>query len=244
VAKVRAIVPRPTISTIRRTVNRFLTPKAYLRIVVVPKPVGRPGTVTRAVIAPLVPQPTMGAAGMEQATKSIVICAENDPLMRDVIRSALTNAGQTVFTCSNGGEALSLARQFQARLVLLDIAMPYVNGLEACAKIRSMPGYADVPIIMLTGYTDARLRSSAQQFGANDYITKPLRLKALLKVLSRYLDISSNAQVPGEAVGGKEDSFLGSSAVRWATAHAAARGREPGASGNSETGSRLSPVAD
>jgi DNA-binding response OmpR family regulator len=184
----------------------------------------------------------MGAAGMQQAMRNIVICAENDPLMRDVIRSALTNAGQTVFTCSNGGEALSLARQFQARLVLLDIAMPYVNGLEACAKIRSMAGYADVPIIMLTGYTDERLRSSARQLGANDYITKPLRLRELLRVLSGYLDMTSNAPVPGEAIGGMEDSFLGSSAVRWATAHAAGRGRGSDATRDGATGPRLAPV--
>ena len=48
-------------------------------------------------------------------------------------------------------EAVALARQFRARLVLLDIAMPRLNGLLACEAIRALPDYAEVPIVMLTG---------------------------------------------------------------------------------------------
>ncbi len=61
-----------------------------------------------------------------------VILAENDALMRGIIRTVLLRAEQQVFPVGNGAEAVALAHQFRARLVLLDIAMPKLNGLMAC----------------------------------------------------------------------------------------------------------------
>ena len=93
-----------------------------------------------------------------------VIAAENDLQMRGLLRSVLTHAGQQVFPAADGEEAVALARQFKARLVLLDVAMPRVNGLQACDTIRRLPGYADVPIVILTGYDEERLRVAALRF--------------------------------------------------------------------------------
>ena len=91
-----------------------------------------------------------------------VIVAENDALVRGIVRSVLTSVEQQVFQAVDGLEAVHLARQFKARLVLLDIGMPRINGLEACKVIRALPDYADVPIVMLTGYDDERVRQAAQ----------------------------------------------------------------------------------
>jgi CheY-like chemotaxis protein len=95
-----------------------------------------------------------------------VIAAENDLQMRGLPRSVLTHAGQQEFPAADGQEAVALARQFKARLVLLDVAMPRVNGLQACAMIRRLPGYADVPIVILTGYDEDQFRAAAVRFGA------------------------------------------------------------------------------
>jgi len=130
--------------------------------------------------------PTTGAG-----TKGVIV-AENDGLMRGVIRSVLVRAEQLVFPAADGREAVMLAQQFRARLVILDIAMPRLNGILACEAIRALPGYAAVPIVMLTGYDDAPMRLAAQRVGANDFITKPFRADELLVRLAAYLDLSAH----------------------------------------------------
>jgi|HubBroStandDraft_1064217.scaffolds.fasta_scaffold50877_2 CheY-like chemotaxis protein len=121
-----------------------------------------------------------------------VILADNDGLMRSVIRSVLVRAEQLVFPVASGLEAVTLARQFRARLVMLDIAMPGLNGILACEAIRALPGYAAVPIVMLTGYDDAPMRLAAKRVGANDFITKPFRPDELLARLAPYLDLPAH----------------------------------------------------
>jgi DNA-binding response OmpR family regulator len=122
-----------------------------------------------------------------------VILAENDAIMRGIIRGVLTRGEQRVFQAADGLEAVTLARQFIARLVLLDIDMPRLNGLLACQAIHALPGYAAVPIVILTGYNDDRLRIAAHHFGATAFITKPFHPNVLLARLAGYLDISARA---------------------------------------------------
>ena len=124
-----------------------------------------------------------------------VIVAENDALVRGIVRSVLTSVEQQVFQAVDGLEAVHLARQFKARLVLLDIGMPRLNGLEACKVIRALPDYADVPIVMLTGYDDERVRQAAQYTGARDFITKPFRPDVLLARLAKYLRLPAGVAV-------------------------------------------------
>jgi CheY-like chemotaxis protein len=112
--------------------------------------------------------------------------------MRGVIRSVLLRAEQLVFPAADGLEAVSLAQQFRARLVILDIAMPRLNGILACEAIRALPGYAAVPIVILTGYDDAPMRLAAKRVGANDFITKPFRADELLVRLASYLDLPAH----------------------------------------------------
>jgi CheY-like chemotaxis protein len=118
-----------------------------------------------------------------------VIVVENDPLVRGIIRAVLRHAKQQVFLAGDGLEAVVLATQFKVRLVLLDIGMPRLNGLLACEAIRAQPGYADVPIVMLTGYSDEPMRAAAKRVGATDFITKPFRPDELLERLSVHLEM-------------------------------------------------------
>jgi CheY-like chemotaxis protein len=129
-----------------------------------------------------------------------VIVAENDEQIRDLIRSVLLRVRQQVFPVADGAEALMLARRFRARLVLLDISMPRLNGLQACAAIRNLPGYADVPIVMLTAYDDERFRVAAKRVGATTFITKPFRPSLLLMLLGEYLDYPESTKISGVAL--------------------------------------------
>ena len=142
-----------------------------------------------------------------------VILAENDALMRGIVRALLLRAEQQVFPVGNGAEAVTLAHQFRARLVLLDIAMPRLNGLLACEAIRALPDYAEVPIVMLTGYDDERLRLAAQRVGATDFIVKPFQPNALLARLAAYLDMSAPARLAAAAAG--NDALLGVQGQVW-----------------------------
>jgi DNA-binding response OmpR family regulator len=144
-----------------------------------------------------------------------VILAENDTLLRGTIRSVLLHTKKQIFLAADGLEAIGLARQFKAQLVLLDIGMPRLNGLEACKVIRALPGYADVPIVMLTGHNDVRLHRAAQRLGANDFITKPFRPDMLLARLATYLDMPAPVGPPVAAHSNRPDALLGGRSQVW-----------------------------
>jgi len=153
-----------------------------------------------------------------------VILAENDALMRGVIRAVLLRAGQQVFPVNNGAEAVTLAHQFRARLVLLDIAMPRLNGLLACEAIRALPDYSAVPIVMLTGHDDQRLRLAALRLGANDFIVKPFQPNVLLARLAVYLDIPSQVRLAVALASG--NTQLGVHAQVWKSQEAPRAGAD------------------
>jgi CheY-like chemotaxis protein len=148
-----------------------------------------------------------------RAIANSVIVAENDALMRGVIRTVLLRAEQIVFPAVDGQEAVQLAREFRSRLVLLDIAMPRLNGLLACEAIRALPGYATVPIVILTGHCDDRLREAAQRLGANAFITKPFRPNVLLAQLAAYLDLPAHV-LPAAPIS-DNDALPGARAQVW-----------------------------
>jgi two-component system chemotaxis response regulator CheY len=124
----------------------------------------------------------------EPSVPNGVILGEDDLLMRGIIGSILRTAGHHVFLASDGKEAVKLAQQFRPRLVLLDINMPRLNGLLAFKAIRAIPANAAVPIVILTAYTDDRMRHAAEALGVNGYITKPFRPDDLMLMLSPFLN--------------------------------------------------------
>lgn len=154
----------------------------------------RPPALARAAVLPAEPAALL-------SVPNSVILGEDEMLMRGLVRSVLQQADQTVFPAADGEEVLTLARQFRARLVILDVAMPRLNGLMALRRLRDLPGYTVVPAVVLTGYTDPRIRFAAEQLGVREYITKPFRPDALLLRLARYLDIPSRtlAALPRDA---------------------------------------------
>lgn len=123
-----------------------------------------------------------------------VIVADNDFLMRGILRSMLVGVGQTVFLASCGEEAVAFGTRLQARLVLLDLAMPRTNGLVACTQLRRLPGYAATPIVILTALEDAEARRAAVHVGATLFFTKPFRPASLLQALVPYLGLDPLTQ--------------------------------------------------
>ncbi|MGB1250884.1 MAG: response regulator [Candidatus Promineifilaceae bacterium] len=97
-----------------------------------------------------------------------------------------------VLTAQSGAGGLEIARQKRPDLVLLDIMMPEMDGIEVCRQMRSQPGLDSVPIMMFTARSHDADREEALQAGASDYIVKPTRPKELLE---RVQDVLSKTQM-------------------------------------------------
>ena len=114
-----------------------------------------------------------------------ILVVDDEKLLVKGIRFNLENEGYDVITGSDGMEAVELAGSENPDLIVLDLMMPRLDGLEACGKIRE---FSDVPIIMLTAKADDMDKLMGFEHGADDYLTKPfniLELKARLKALLR-----------------------------------------------------------
>lgn len=104
----------------------------------------------------------------------LILIVEDDQMTRVIMRQYLAHDGYRVAEATNGEECLELYEQLQPHLVLLDAMMPRMNGFDCCSKLRSLPGAAHCPIIMITGLEDTASVDWAFDAGATDYVTKPV----------------------------------------------------------------------
>jgi CheY-like chemotaxis protein len=108
------------------------------------------------------------------ANLNSVIVAEDHGSWRGILRSILMECGFQVLLAADGLEAVAMASSTPARLVLHDVKMPLMDGLQACVRIRDLPGYSHIPIVMLSGYGNDRIRTAAEQAGASLFLAKPI----------------------------------------------------------------------
>ena len=120
--------------------------------------------------------------------KTKILVVDDEPDALELIEVNLKGAGFDVLSAANGRQALEKARAMLPALVLLDVMLPEVDGLEVCKNLRRDPKTAFIPIIMLTARAAEIDRVLGLELGADDYITKPfsprelvLRVKNLLK---------------------------------------------------------------
>lgn len=107
--------------------------------------------------------------------------------MRMVETMTLQGEGYEVFTATNGEEGVAKAAEEKPDLILMDIVMPKMNGLDACKKIREMEATKNIPVIMLTTRSDEENVETAFTNGCNDFITKPFNSHELLAKVKSYL---------------------------------------------------------
>lgn len=113
-----------------------------------------------------------------ETTDTSILVVEDDPAVRDALERALGFEGYIVETARDGGIALSMVREKSYDLILLDVMMPHVDGIETCRRIRAS-GDA-IPILMLTAKTAVGDRVEGLDAGADDYVAKPFALDELL----------------------------------------------------------------
>jgi two-component system KDP operon response regulator KdpE len=106
-----------------------------------------------------------------------ILVVDNDPQIRRVMRTTLVAQGFEVSDARNGEEAMERVRDGKFDLVVLDINMPGLNGIEVCKEIRAI---SDMAIIMLTVRNTEKDKTDALEAGADDYVTKPFSMPELL----------------------------------------------------------------
>ncbi len=126
-----------------------------------------------------------------------ILVVDDEPVIVKGITFNLRHEGYQVETGSDGEQAVELARDGRFDLIILDLMMPKIDGLQACLRIRE---FSNVPIIMLTARSEDTDKLLGFEYGADDYVTKPfniLELKARVRALLR------RSGAIGEAGGGK-----------------------------------------
>jgi two-component system alkaline phosphatase synthesis response regulator PhoP len=118
-----------------------------------------------------------------------VLVVEDEPQIAQIVRDYLQHAGFAVVTTADGAEAVALTRQSRADLVVLDLGLPHLDGLDIAKRLRRD---TDIPIIMLTARVEESDRLLGLDVGADDYVTKPFsprelvaRVRAVLRRVER-----------------------------------------------------------
>ena len=139
---------------------------------------------------------------MTNLSKTRVLIVEDEPDIAGLMKHALERGGEMhVEIVNTGAAALKCVMEEPPGLVLLDLNLPFIDGLEVCRLLRGRPSSAAIPIIMVTARTGESDRVSGLELGADDYVTKPFSLRELVArvraVLRRPPPVSGNDRNPG-----------------------------------------------
>lgn len=113
-----------------------------------------------------------------------ILIADDDPDIVEMLQYNLKKEGYEVKTASNGKEAIEMALSFQPHLILMDIMMPQMDGIEASRIIKETPETTETYIIFLTARSEEYSEVAAFDIGADDYIVKPIKPRALMSRIS------------------------------------------------------------
>jgi CheY-like chemotaxis protein len=116
-----------------------------------------------------------------------ILVIDDSPTVSITLEWMLRGYGHRVHIARDGLSALNALYAHRPDLILLDIRMPHIDGIELCLMIRSSASYAHLPIIMLSGLSHARDIQRAIDAGANEYLVKPVDDKTLIAVIDRHL---------------------------------------------------------
>ena len=108
-----------------------------------------------------------------------ILIADDEPDILEILQFNLEADGYEVALANNGREALEIAKKFKPHLIILDVMMPYKNGIETCKALRSQVDFKNTIIVFLTAMSDEVAEIKGLESGADDYLTKPVSPKVL-----------------------------------------------------------------
>jgi len=133
------------------------------------------------------PDSSLFTSHPHKATPPLILLADDNEANISTISSYLEAKGYRLLLAKNGQEAIAIAKEHHPDLILMDIQMPIIDGLEATRQIRLDPNLVNVPIIAITALAMTGDRELCLAAGANEYITKPVKLKQLASDIQRLL---------------------------------------------------------
>ena len=136
--------------------------------------------------------------GVSSLPKPLVLVVEDEAALATMLRYNLEKQGFRVEEAGDGQEALTRIAEAQPDLVLLDWMLPVMSGIEVCRQIRRRPPTRDLPVIMVTARTEDQDAVRGLNTGADDYITKPFNMEALLARMRALLRRSNAVPVKGQ----------------------------------------------
>ncbi len=131
---------------------------------------------------------------MYKSNKILII--EDEPDIRELLTVSLGGEGYIVVPAATGEQGLKLARSERPDLVLLDLMLPNLSGLEICRQLRADPDLVSVPVLMLTATSSEMDKVVGLEVGADDYVTKPFSPRELLARVKALLRRSQSARTP------------------------------------------------
>ncbi|HTK09512.1 MAG TPA: response regulator transcription factor [Ktedonobacteraceae bacterium] len=134
-----------------------------------------------------------------------VLVIDDEENIIEFIKLGLRYEGFQVEAAPDGEQGVTLAQRINPDLIILDVMMPGIDGLEVCRRLRSNPTTSDIPILMLTAKDEVRDRIAGLRIGADDYLTKPFNFDELLERMRAILRRQKRSQ-HAQAGAGEEDS--------------------------------------
>ena len=118
-----------------------------------------------------------------------ILVVDDVPANVDILRARLDAHGYDVVTAGDGEEALAAVREHEPDLILLDVMMPKLDGVEVCRRLRADPGLPFIPIVLVTARTESKDVVRALEAGGDEYLTKPVDQQALVARVKSMLRI-------------------------------------------------------
>ncbi|WP_426667632.1 response regulator transcription factor [Mucilaginibacter sp. McL0603] len=131
---------------------------------------------------------------MSTSTKQKILIVDDEPDILELIEYNLKKEGYQVYTARNGQEAVSEAKKALPDLIVLDIMMPKMDGIEACRIMRTMPEFKNTFMVFLTARSEEYSEIAGFNVGADDYIAKPIKPRALVSRINAILRRNAPAE--------------------------------------------------
>ena len=134
-----------------------------------------------------------------KTSQKVLVVDDEEPIL-ELLKYNLEKQGYEVRAASNGQEAVDIAKKFHPDLVLLDIMMPKMDGVEACRILRANPDLQNTFIVFLTARAEEYSEIAAFDVGADDYILKPIKPRALMSRISALFRRDSKKKSPSSQI--------------------------------------------
>lgn len=125
-----------------------------------------------------------------------VLVADDEDSMRKILEKRLAASGYAVLTAQDGAIALQLAKERKPDVILLDVMMPGIEGLEACRRLKAAPETAKIPVVIVSAKESKGFRQEVMAAGADALVQKPYEFRELVKLIG---DLTGGPTVPPTA---------------------------------------------